>query len=301
MPGTCEHFCTPVIHPITGKSITNYKKLAADPVMRDTWARAFGQEFRNLAQGDDATTMPGTDSIFVLTYDQIQQIPCDRTITYTWIVVDYRLQKTDPNRVRLTAGGNLLEYPGELTTRTADLTTTKMLWNSVISTKDARYLCLDIKNIYLGTPMDRFEYMKMPLDIFPPTTVEQYNLMEHTHNGFVYLEIRKAIYGLPQAGILANKLLRQRLRPAGYYEVAHTPSLWKHTTRHIQFTLTVDNFGVKYVGKDNADHLIAALRKHYEVEEDWKGSLYCGITLNWNYAQGHVDISMPGYVDKLLA
>jgi len=176
-----------------------------------------------------------------------------------------------------------------------------MLWNSVISTKDARYLCLDIKNFYLGTPMDRFEYMKMPLDIFPPTTVEQYNLMEHTHNGFVYLEIRKAIYGLPQAGILANKLLRQRLRPAGYYEVAHTPSLWKHTTRHIQFTLTVDNFGVKYVGKDNADHLIAALRKHYEVEEDWKGSLYCGITLNWNYAQGHVDISMPGYVNKLLA
>ena len=73
--------------------------------------------------------------------------------------------------------------------------------------------------------MDRFEYMKMPLSIF-----HQYNLAQHALNGFVYLEIRKAIYGLPQAGILANQLLRQRLRPAGYYEVAHTPGLWKHVT-----------------------------------------------------------------------
>ena len=57
--------------------------------------------------------------------------------------------------------------------------------------------------------MDCFEYMKMPLSIFPQTTIDQYNLTEHAKNGFVYLEIRKAIYGLPQAGILANKLLRQ--------------------------------------------------------------------------------------------
>ena len=83
---------------------------------------------------------------------------------------------------------------------------------------------------------------------------------DHALNGFVYLEIRKAIYGLPQAGILANQLLRQRLRPAGYYEVAHTPGLWKHVTRPIQFTLTVDDFGVKYVGKEHADHLITTLR-----------------------------------------
>ncbi len=85
-------------------------------------------------------------------------------------------------------------------------------------------------------------------------------------------------------------------------EVAHTPGLlWKHTTRPAQFTLTVDDFGVKYVGKDNAQHLIDALRQHYEVEEDWTGKLYCGISLKWDYERRHVDISMPGYVDKLLA
>ncbi len=194
-----------------------------------------------------------------MTHEQILQISNDRTVTYTRIVVDYRPQKADPNCVQLTAGGNLIEYPGELTTRTADLTTTKMLWNSVISTDDARYLCLDIKKFYLGTPMDRFEYMKMLLNIFPQATIEQYNLDKHAKNGFVYLETRKAIYCLPQAGILANKLLCQQLRPHGYYEVAHTPGLWKHITNPTQFTLTVDDFGVKYVGKENALHLINTL------------------------------------------
>ena len=77
-------------------------------------------------------------------------------------------------------------------------------------------MCVDIKNFYLGTPLDRYEYMKMPLTIFPEHTIQQYNMREHAKNGFIYLEIRKAIYGLPQAGVLANKLLKARLAPAGY-------------------------------------------------------------------------------------
>ena len=181
------NYCAPVTHPITGETITNYKKLIADPLTATTWAQAFGKEFGNLAQGDAKTNTPGTDSIHVLPLNQLQHIPKDRTITYARIVVDYRPQKQDPNRVRITAGGNLITYPGELTTRTADLTTTKILWNSVISTPHARYLCLDIKNFYLGTPMDRFEYMKMPLDIFPPHTRAQYELDKHAKNGFIYL------------------------------------------------------------------------------------------------------------------
>ena len=65
-------------------------------------------------------------------------IPNDRAVTYANIVVDYRPQKDDPNRVRITAGGNLIIYPGELTTRTADITTSKILWNSVLSTKKSK-------------------------------------------------------------------------------------------------------------------------------------------------------------------
>ena len=86
--------------------------------------------------------------------------------------------------------------------------------------------------------------MKMPIGLFPMWIVEQYELNKHVLNGFIYLEMRRAVWGLPQAGILANKLLRKRLLPHGYYECNNTPGLWRHTTRPISFTLVVDDFGV---------------------------------------------------------
>ena len=93
------------------------------------------------------------------------------------------------------------------------------------------------------------------------------------------MEIRNAIYGLPQAGVLANKLLKKRLAPAGYYKMPHNPRLWKHVSRPIAFTLVVDYFGVKYGNKKKADHLVAALKGKCKISKDWTGSLYCGIDL----------------------
>ena len=158
----------------------------------------------------------GTNTMFVMTPEQIKRIPGDRVVTYAKIVADYRSQKSDPNRVRITAGGNLLKYPGELSTKVADLTTSKPLWNSVLSKNKAKFMGIDIKNFYLGTPMDRFEYMKMPLNIFPEHISHQYNLPKNTKKGFIYLEIRKAIYGLPEAGKLANLQIQEKLKPSGY-------------------------------------------------------------------------------------
>jgi endonuclease I len=63
----------------------------------------------------------------------------------------------------------------------------------------------------------------------------------------------------------------------------------------------VDDFGVKYVGKENVEHLIQCLKgAKYKLTKDWSGSLYCGISIDWNYKEGYVDISMPGYVKKKL-
>ena len=120
-----------------------------------------------------------------------------------------------------------------------------ILWNSVLSTDDAKYATLDIANFYLGTPLDRYEYMKMPLDIFPQHIKEQYDLDNMAYQGYAWLEIKKAIYGLPQAGMLANKQLQKKLPKHGYFEVNHTPGLWRHVTCPVQFSLVVDNFGVK--------------------------------------------------------
>ncbi len=129
---------------------------------------------------------------------------------------------------------------------------------------------------------------------------EQYNLNKHAKNGFVYLEMRRAVRGLPQAGILANKLLQKCLLPHGYYKCKHTLGLWRHLTRPISFTLVVNDFGVKYVGREHVEHLIKCIKEKYEVTEDWSSDLYCGITLHWDYSARTVNISMLGYIKKLL-
>jgi hypothetical protein len=94
------------------------------------------------------------------------------------------------------------------------------------------------------------------LALFPGWIKTQYNLDTHARVGFVFLEIWCGVWGLPQAGFLANKLLQKWLKPHGYYKCVNTPGLWHHATRPIMFSLVVDNCGVKYVGKEHADHLI---------------------------------------------
>jgi hypothetical protein len=161
-------------------------------------------------------------------------------------------------------------------------------------------MCANAGNFYLATPLDRPEYMRIPVELVPQEFIDANNLASKIKNGYIYMKIIRGIYGLPQSGVLANKLLKKRLEEHDYYEVDHTPGLFTHKTRPIWFTLVVDDFGVKYVGKQHAEHLMSILKKHYDMEEDWKGELYCGITLKWNYAEGYVDIAMPNYVQKQL-
>ena len=97
----------------------------------------------------------------------MKTISKDQVVAYAKIVVDYRPQKKDPNRVRIPAGGNLINYPFELTTRTADITTSKIMWNSAVSTRGARYMCADAGNFYLATPWDCPEYMRLPVELVP--------------------------------------------------------------------------------------------------------------------------------------
>ena len=78
----------------------------------------------------------------ILRPDQVLLIPNDCVVTYATIIVDYRPQKEDPIRVSILAGGNLIIYPGELTTRAADITTSKILCSSVLSTKKSIYVCV---------------------------------------------------------------------------------------------------------------------------------------------------------------
>ena len=76
--------------------------------------------------------------------------------------------------------------------------------------------------------------------------------------------------------------------------------MWAHISRPTKFCLCVDDFGIKYVSKKDADYLLTALRSVYDITVDLKGDLFCGLTLEWNYKHGYVDISMPFYVQKTL-
>ena len=146
--------------------------------------------------------------------------------------------------------------------------------------------------------MIRFEYMKLPFAIIPNEIIAQYNLKDEGR--WVYIKIRQGVPGLKQAGLIANEILTNHLAKFGYTPSTKTPALWRHATRNISFSLVVDDFGVKLVDKTKANHLISTLRELYTVSKDWKGTLFCGITLNWNYTSGWVDVSMPGYVAAAL-
>jgi hypothetical protein len=134
----------------------------------------------------------------------------------------------------------------------------------------------DLKDFYLGTPMERYEYMRVPLHMIPDSIMDSYKLHSKVRNGFVYIEVRRGMYGLPQAGKIANDQLVKFLAPHGYEPVALTHGLWKHNKRPIVFTLVVDDFGVKYTKREDADNLIATLEKYLQSQHrlDWNQVLW---------------------------
>jgi hypothetical protein len=244
-----RHQANAVIHPVTGKEM-EYSALMKDPRLQLLWTRGFGNECGRLFQG--IRDIPGTHTCFLI---ELKNIPNDRNITYGKIVCDDKSHKKEKERVRLTVGGDRLDYSGDVATSTADITTFKILINSTLSTEYATMMMMDIKNYYLGTPLPMFEYTKMPLSRFPEDIIQKYNLKALADDGWVYIEIRKVMYGLNQVGLLANQLLQTCLAPFGYFPARQTPGLWLHKTRPISFTLVVDDFTVKYVGKQHAEHL----------------------------------------------
>jgi hypothetical protein len=142
--------------------------------------------------------------------------------------------------------------------------------------------------------------MVINLSSLPQETIDKYDLIDLAQDGKVYIEIQKVMYGLPQAGILTNELLQRNLAKDGYRPTQHTHVLWKHGTRPISFSLVVDDFGVKYVGREHAEHLMECIKKNYYISSDWKGSAYCGLALEWDYKNRTVDLSMTGYIKAAL-
>ena len=126
-------------------------------------------------------------------------------MTYGRLVCDIKEHKSETHQTQLTVNGNLLDFPGMLSTPTATVTTAKCLFNSVISTPGDKCLVADINNFYLNNDLPDPEYMKLQLHIIPQEIINEYSIHDLVDKyGWVYLKVVKGMYGLKQAGIIAN-------------------------------------------------------------------------------------------------
>ena len=263
------------------------------------WLQSLSNEWGRLAQGNDM----GVHFNDVIDFISQKEVPTDRKVTYATFVLDHRPLKTEPWRVRITVGGDKLTYDNDAGSPAANIIETKLLVNSVISDakKGARFMSADIKDFFLNTPMERPEYMRVHYRHIPQDIRNRYNLDSKVNkDGFIYIKIKKGMYGLKQAAILAYNHIKQHLKDFGYHPVQGTVGLWTHKTRNLQFCLCVDDFGVKYFKKEDVEHLLHSIGSIYKYTTDWTGKNYCGMHFDWHYDAGYVDVSMPGYVKKAL-
>ncbi len=273
------------------------------------WTRSLSNELGRLLPNGVGKNRPkaerikGTGTIFPI---RKAQVPKDRKVTYANFQCTIRPQKAETHRVRCTAGGDKLDYPFDASSPAVSMLDAKLHINSTISDakRGARYLGLDIKNFYLGTPMEYYQYFRIHKQDIPQEILDEYPDIVFEADGYAYFEIRRGMYGLKEAGVIAFHQLKKRLAPHGYAPVPFTTGLWKHKTLPTTFILCVDDFGVKYFSKKDAQHLIDAVLETYEASIDWSsGSQFCGLSIDWNYTahpRPYADISMPNFTKKAL-
>jgi hypothetical protein len=149
--------------------------------------------------------------------------------------------------------------------------------------------------------MMRYEYMQFKLSDMPKDVIAHYHPLDiATPNGYVYCKTCQGMYGLLQAGIIAQELLAKRLKEHGYNQSKTMPGLWTHEWRPITFSLIVCNFGVKYIRGEHAQYLLQMVQKYVTCLFKKEGERYCGLTIKWDYVGKKVHLSMPSYVEKAL-
>ena len=102
-----------------------------------------------------------------------------------------------------------------------------------------------------------------PQKIIPQEVLDEYDIIFDDRN-LTYMEIRRGVYGLKKAGVIAFEQLVRKLKHFGYGPMPQTPGLWRHTSRKTTSTLCVDDFGIQYFSKADADHLIDAIQDTYK-------------------------------------
>ena len=178
------------------KKMASYKELInhRNNIIRNRWTHGGENEFGRLFQGFPPN---GIDGLDVLKWIKKQHVTYIKKITYPRYTASNRPEKVDkPFSVWICAGGNLLQYNGDVTTHTASMETIKTHWNSVVSTNNAKYYTGDISNMYLMSNLVEYKYIKFNFKLIPQRIIDHCNLNDIVEDGFVYAKIRKAWFGL---------------------------------------------------------------------------------------------------------
>ena len=151
-----------MVDPVTGTSMEyNHLKLSSES---KEWIQGCSNEMGRLAKGVRPHMRTRSNTMhFIHPSDK----PTNRSATYLKIVCEKKPHKEEKFRVRFTVGGNRINYPGVVTTPTAELQTVKLHLNSVVSDVAALYMTADINIFYLNTPMNRYECMRIPVNVIP--------------------------------------------------------------------------------------------------------------------------------------
>ena len=210
-------------------------------------------------------------------------------------------------RVRGTYGGNRTSsYNGITASYQAAMSTVKLLLNKNISIDDSRWMTMDVTDMYLHSrlPDDQYEYMVLSLDEIPQEIIDTYNITDFVSPGDtkVYVEVTGALYGMKQAGYLANKDIVEHLANNGHTQLPNTPCLFRHHTDDIEFSLITDDFGVRYGNKAAADKLLEVMSRKYTMTHDWSGAKYAGFDILNDYGPSdrRCELSMKGYMVAVL-
>ena len=204
-------------------------------------------------------------------------------------------------RVRGTAGGNNSSYDGDTAAYVSDMTTFKILCNKTVSDEGKRMSTADISDMYLHSELEAPEYMWIRLCDIPLASHAKYNIASYVGPGAttVAVRIKGGMYGLPQAGRLAQAKLIKVLYDNDYYMCKHTTCLFKHKTLATEFTLTVDDFVISHLPRD-LQHLLDALRSAYPITyvTDTTTIDYIGFKVDFYYDLPirKCVLSMPGYM-----
>ena len=143
------------------------------------------------------------------------------------ICIQRAIREKEKKKTRFTVGGYQIDYPGEVATPTANMMFAKILFNSVIYTKGARFMTIDLSNFYLMTPLNQPEYIRIHIRDIPDEIIAEYKLKEIVDaHGAVYIVANCGMYGFPQSGILGNEIFEKRLNKRSYHQSKLVPRLW---------------------------------------------------------------------------